>query len=289
MKNLIKAVLGYLGLENFGRAVYARISRRSIWLGHRIQLLLVRNRTLAASSGDLELILKLLRPEKVGTSLKRLGSNGDGGYLIPDDLIGIGSCFSPGVGENSDFEGDLAKLGIKSFLIDGTIEKLPFLDPLFHFTKKNLSVFPTSSSEVTFDEWVSANSNSADGDLILQMDIEGTEWGVLMNASNSLLEKFRIITIEFHDLHLISTKLGFDLIWSVLNKINKIFVVVHIHPNNWRIPININGIDIPPILEVTYLRRDRANFGVVNDFSNAKDVRNMPGLAEISLSRIWAN
>jgi len=287
MKNLIKVVLGYLGLENFGRAVYARISRRSIWVGHRIQLLLVRNRTLAASSGDLELILKLLRPEKVGTSLKRLGSNGDGGYLIPDDFIGIGSCFSPGVGENSDFEGDLAKLGIKSFLIDGTIEKLPFLDPLFHFTKKNLSAFPTSSSEVTFDEWVSANSNSTDGDLILQMDIEGAEWGVLMNASNSLLEKFRIITIEFHDLHLISTKLGFDLISSVLNKINKIFVVVHIHPNNWRIPININGIDMPPILEVTYLRRDRANFGVVNDFTNATDVRNMPGLAEISLSHIW--
>ena len=289
MKNLIKSILGYLGLENFGRAIYARISRRFIWLGHRVQLLLVRNRTLATSSGDLGLILKLLRPEKVGASLIRLGSEGDGGYLVPDDLNGVVSCFSPGVGDNSDFEKDLAKLGIKSFLIDGTIEALPFLDPLFHFTKKNLSIFPINSSEVIFDEWVRNNSKSSDGDLILQMDIEGAEWGVIMNTSDSLLKQFRIMTIEFHDLHLLSTKLGFDLISSVLNKIHKNFVVVHIHPNNWRIPINIKGIDIPPILEVTYLRRDRANFGVVNDFTNAKDVRNMPGLAEISLSRIWTN
>ena len=45
--------------------------------------------------------------------LIRIGSPGDGGYLVPNDLEGISTCFSPGVSETADFEGtseaDLAK------------------------------------------------------------------------------------------------------------------------------------------------------------------------------------
>lgn len=36
--------------------------------------------------------------------LIRLGPNGDGGYLVPDDLTGIEACFSPGVCATSEFE-----------------------------------------------------------------------------------------------------------------------------------------------------------------------------------------
>ena len=287
MRHLIKSILSSLGLESLGRASYARFSRRFIWIGHRIQIFLVMKRTLAASSRDLSLIINFLRPEKVGASLIRIGSDGDGGYIIPDDLVGIVSCFSPGVGDNSDFEKDLASRGIKCYLTDGTVEEPPLLDPLFHFTKKNLSVFPINSKEIKFDDWVNDNLDPLGEDLILQMDIEGSEWGIILNTPDSLLQNFRIMTIEFHDLQLISTKLGFDLISNVLNKIHKNFAVVNIHANNWRLPVRVHEIDIPPILEVTYLRRDRANLGIPNDFTNAKNFRNMPGLAEINLSSLW--
>ena len=287
MRHLIKFILSGLGLESLGRAIYARFSRRFIWIGHRIQIFLVMKRTLAASSRDLSLIINFLRPEKVGASLIRMGSDGDGGYIIPDDLVGIVSCFSPGVGDNSDFEKDLASRGIKCYLTDGTVEEPPLSDPLFYFAKKNLSVFPINSKEIKFDDWINDNLDSLGEDLILQMDIEGSEWGIILNTPDSLLQNFRIMTIEFHDLQLICTKLGFDLISNVLNKIHKNFAVVHIHPNNWRLPVKVHGIDIPPILEVTYLRRDRANFGIPNDFTNAKNFRNMPGLAEINLSSLW--
>ena len=287
MRHLIKSILRSLGLERLGRAIYARFSRRFIWIGHHIQIFLVRKRTLAASSRDLSLIVNLLRPEKVGASLMRIGSDGDGGYIVPDDLVGIVSCFSPGVGDNSDFEKDLASRGIKCYLTDGTVENPPLSDPLFHFSKKNLSVFPINSKEIKFDNWINDNLDSLSEELILQMDIEGSEWGIILNTSDSLLQNFRIMTIEFHDLQLISTRLGFDLISNVLSKIHKNFAVVHIHPNNWRLPIRVHGIDVPPILEVTYLRRDRANFGVPNDFTNAKNFRNMPALPEINLSSLW--
>jgi hypothetical protein len=34
------------------------------------------------------------------------------------------------------------------------------------------------------------------GDLILQMDIEGAEWPVILNASQEVLTRFRIIVLE---------------------------------------------------------------------------------------------
>ena len=42
------------------------------------------------------------------TNLIRLGNDGDGGYLVPDDLNGIEACFSPGVAGNVNFEKALA-------------------------------------------------------------------------------------------------------------------------------------------------------------------------------------
>ena len=59
------------------------------------------------------------------TNLIRLGNEGDGGYLIPDDLNGIEACFSPGVADNVNFEKALAERKIPSYLLDKSINKLP--------------------------------------------------------------------------------------------------------------------------------------------------------------------
>ena len=47
-------------------------------------------------SRSIELLTRLY-PYDSGHTLLRLGPNGDGGYLVPDDLDGITHCFSPGV------------------------------------------------------------------------------------------------------------------------------------------------------------------------------------------------
>jgi hypothetical protein len=47
-----------------------------------------------------ELLLNFLnkiKPLPTKHKLIRLGSGGDGGYLVPDDLAGISSCFTAGV------------------------------------------------------------------------------------------------------------------------------------------------------------------------------------------------
>ena len=42
-------------------------------------------------------LIKKLQPYNVGKDLIRLGAKRDGGYLVPDDLVEIEACFSPGV------------------------------------------------------------------------------------------------------------------------------------------------------------------------------------------------
>ena len=67
-------------------------------------------------------LVKKLRPIKTKFPLIRVGSKNDGGYLIPDDLKGISTCFSPGVDINSSFENDLLmRKNINSHLADFSV------------------------------------------------------------------------------------------------------------------------------------------------------------------------
>lgn len=53
--------------------------------------------------------LSLVRPVHTGYDLVRIGGEGDGGYLVPDDFEGMKTCFSPGVSFVSDFEEHIAR------------------------------------------------------------------------------------------------------------------------------------------------------------------------------------
>lgn len=64
-------------------------------------------------------VLKVLAPVNLGCPYVRIGGNGDGAYIIPDDLIGIKTCISPGVCNSKHFEDEIEKdCGIGSILID---------------------------------------------------------------------------------------------------------------------------------------------------------------------------
>jgi hypothetical protein len=52
--------------------------------------------------GSLRIYLDTLHPVKF--NLLRIGGDSDGGYLVPDDLENISSCFSPGVSDIFNFE-----------------------------------------------------------------------------------------------------------------------------------------------------------------------------------------
>ena len=255
-----------------------------------IQVKFFSNPKLSSSREQVLGILKLMRPTPSPTPLIRLGPAGDGGYLVPDDLEDIKACFSPGVSDEAGFELAFANRGVPCFLADASVPEEPvkheniFFDPLF------LGPISDSKKFISLKDWVDQKSVES-GDLILQMDIEGAEYEVLSSAPAALLKRFRLIAIELHNFEFILTnKLSAQSFEAFLNLLLEYFEVVHIHPNNNRRPVFHKGIEIPPVIEMTLLRKDRflgkQSLGPVS-LPHPLDSDNSPRRKHLTFSSDW--
>lgn len=233
-------------------------------------------------------LISRIHPISTEKELIRLGADSDGGYLVPNDLKGIEACFSPGVGQFSSFEEACFKQGIKIFLADYSVDS-PNLNPQeikFNFLKKYIGS-KSDDKFVTLDEWVAQSNISDYSDLILQMDIEGFEYESLISLSSSLLNRFRIIVVEFHDLDKLWNPEFYRFASIVFDKLLHNHNCVHLHPNNCYPVFEKDGIEIPPIMEFTFLRKDRVKeFSYANTFPHALDVDNEIG-THIPLPSTW--
>lgn len=200
---------------------------------------------------------KLLFIYDSGHELKRIGGGGgmsvnDGGYLIPDILNEIQFNISPGVGLSTSFEDDLLQHGIKSFLIDGTVD----YNGKHFFLKKNLSSY-NDLKNITLDSFIANNSIiNKSSNLMLQMDIEGAEIENLLSVSEETLKKFKVLVIEFHNFEGLHNISFLKLYHSVFIKILKYFTIIHIHPNNFGKVVYLNNMKVPDIMEFTFIRND---------------------------------
>ncbi len=234
----------------------------------------------------LQEFFKMVYPIDAGYPLLRIGGTGDGGYLVPDDLEGINFCFSPGVSTVADFELTLAGRGIKSFLIDHSVQAAPVSHPLIEFERKFLGI-NNDEIYVRLDDWVKTKAPDSDNS-ILQMDIEGAEYDVLFDVSIETLQKFRILIIEFHHLDDLILAGNFKLFDLIFKKITKYFDVIHNHPNNCAPPYQYGAFEIPPIMELTFLRKDRVKQRIpVTRFPHALDHRNVDDMEDYALPKCW--
>jgi len=237
----------------------------------------------------LQTFMHKLFPVSAGMELIRLGPERDGGYLVPDDLVGIEACFSPGVSFVSGFEKDCADLGMKVFLADRSVEQPAEPHNLFCFTKKYIGV-TTNEDFMSIDEWVASSLPQSQSDLLLQIDIEGYEYETFLGISDSLLRRFRIIVAEFHSLHYLWSQPFFALASHAFEKILQTHSCVHIHPNNYNPPLNSGGICIPPVSEFTFLRNDRiSNRQYANIFPHSLDSDNSADNPHFPLPKCWYN
>ncbi len=231
-------------------------------------------------------LIKRLRPLDCGTDLIRIGGEGDGGYLIPNDLEGIEYCFSPGVSSVSDFENHLADLHIKSFLADYSVANPPVIRPEIVFDKKFLGA-SDRDPYITLASWKEKYLKDYSGDLLLQMDIEGSEYEVIFNTPDKLLDQFRIVIIEFHDLERLFDPFGFPLLSSCFEKLLQFFYVVHIHPNNYYRSVKKDGVEIPLYMEFTLLNKRRVRSTKPQSvFPHKLDRDNMPW-KPLPLPKCW--
>ena len=234
----------------------------------------------------LQRFLAEIRPVTTNHPLVRIGGNADGGYLVPDDLEGIDACFSPGVAQTAEFESQMAARGIRCFMADFSVDGTPVQHPLFHFEKRFLG--PVNDEKfMTLGNWVDRCAPQSDN-LILQMDIEGSEFGVFLEAETALLSRFRIMVVEFHSMQSLWEERGFELIRLTFLKLLKKFEIVHIHPNNNGGLLSQNGLVIPPLLEFTFLRKDRVATKVhTAAFPHPLDRQNVPSKKDVALPQCW--
>ncbi len=214
-----------------------------------------------------------LHPRDAGVPLVRLGPDTDGGYLVPDDLDGIVACFSPGVGDATGFDDACAARGMRVFQADGTVA-----DPGrgHHFVDRNLGR-ADSDTTITLGSWV-AQADPGPGDLLLQMDVEGAEYEVLLATPPEVLARFRVIVLELHHLAALGDGAVFRLFRATLDRLLAGHTCVHAHPNNVVPPARVDGIVVPPLLEVTFLRDDRVRGdGFVTEFPHPLDRDNVAG------------
>jgi len=224
---------------------------------------------------QLQDLLESLYPVKTKFELVRIGGNNDGGYLIPNDLEGITACFSPGVDVTASFEKDLLERGIKSHLADASVDAPPGGLEVASFTKKYLDGVNTDGY-MTLTSWMHEQL-AIMGDYILQMDIEGGEYATILTADRNTLNSFRIIVIEIHDVqHWFNNPLAWGIVQTFFAKLLQDFNVVHNHPNNNCPFIEVDGILMPTVFELTLLRKDRAEpEGFVTKFPHRLDQPNV--------------
>lgn len=242
------------------------------------------------SKSDLEVFLSRFREKYISCELVRVGGEGDGGYLHPNNLEEIVYCFSPGVSCTADFEKELSdKYNIKSFMADASVTEPPILDGNFKFIRKFLGVC-TKDQFITLSDWISESIGESKANKILQMDIEGSEYDVLMYEDAEVLASFSSMIIEFHGLQKLFEKDFLRMFSTIFEKIYKHFSICHVHPNNCCGTATLDGIGVPRVMEVTFVRNDlleKVSSTRMTHLPHPLDRKNVERKSDIVMPEIW--
>ena len=213
--------------------------------------------------------LRYIKPVFIDKNLIRLGSRHDGGYILAEDLLNSSVSYSLGVGANSWFDMVLESKGYSIYLYDNTQNHIikdgkeyviPEDQNLF-FNKIGIDSYNHGNFK-TIDQIIVDNNHTEKTNMLLQCDIEGSEWDIFSSISQNTLIKFSQILIEFHTLHqnMIDDK-KYDKMLTSFKNLAENFVPFHVHGNNCTVPSTfvIDGKNVPNTLEVSYVRKDLVN------------------------------
>jgi hypothetical protein len=176
-----------------------------------------------------------------GIQKQRIGSKYDGGYVVCLDVYNdYDIIMSGGAGNNISFEKELISILDQNCVIyDHTIDIQNINNTKLVHSKTILS-----KNNQHFFDLINTHNN-----IFLKLDIEGGEYELLEYLTQQQVERFKQIVIEIHDPYL---SIRFDLI-------KKLFIghkLIHLHANNCCGTVNVFGIDMPRIVELTLIRND---------------------------------
>jgi hypothetical protein len=219
--------------------------------------------------------LKLSYPAE--TTFTRLGSVGDGGYVMADDINKNDYIISLGVDKNVDFEKDVAKISNHIFMYDNSIDELPEPVEGALFFKKTMGTKADGHTSL-------ADCILTKFDYILKMDIEGAEFDVLNDASTQTLSKFRQITMEVHWMNQLTDKEFYTRALAAFEKLRLTHTPVLVHPNNDRPLMILGNAPVPVVFEILYLRNDSYTWWESSNPFEGLSANNNVDVPEMSLS-----
>ncbi len=226
-------------------------------------------------------VAKFLREIKIydcHLTKTRIGDEQDGGYVALKEICEkTDVLYTLGVGDDVSFEMDfMNRFPVKEIkLFDPAIRRSPVEQSKFVFFK--IRVGP--KHHTLNDIWKDGFSRA-----LLKMDVEWDEWEILKQVSNKELLKYDQLLIEFHvipvkffpgpqekvmdfpytpyfrgfleSVHDKINDILFGMYYEVMKKLNWLFYGYHIHANNSLAKINVNGHSFPPLIEMSFVRKD---------------------------------
>lgn len=211
---------------------------------------------LDAFAQDTRRILRYLRPQAVRDIAKvRLGKDADGGYNCLDDFAGIDTAFSLGINDDISWDLDAAERGLTIYQFDHTVSDPAPDDPRMIFQRKRIDRISGPDTQ-SLGDLIGAYDKRLDRpNLVLKMDIEGGEWGVLDATTEDDLGRLAWIVCELHYFQGLAQRHHRELVDRCLDKIARRFAVVHVHSNVWGGYTSLANIVVPNVIEVTFANR----------------------------------
>lgn len=130
----------------------------------------------------------------------------------------------------------------------------------------------------------------------MKMDIEGHEFRILPTMiENNYISKIKQLVVEIHspaDIELFPNyfkglqDIKNEHMFNLINNINKTHTLVHFHANNGPKMHTINGINVPNVFELTFIRNEFITEKIRNTDSlpTSLDMKNIVNKPDYSFS-----
>ena len=190
----------------------------------------------------------------------RIGSQSDGGYVVPSIARASSLVVSIGIGNEISFDRELAERGAHILQFDHTIPGPPLEHPAMQYFKIGWSPFDGDTlwslrTMMSHADWTHARHP------VLKFDTEGAEWEAIDHTAIDDLDRFSVIVGEFHDLDRLGERAFFEKARAVFSKLAERHACVHLHGNNFSGFATVLGIPVPKVVELSYVHRSRVLVG----------------------------
>jgi hypothetical protein len=181
---------------------------------------------------------------------RRVGRNGDGGYVVPD--LEYNKVVSIGIGHETSFEEDASLFNSRIFMFDHTVSAPSNMHQNVQFYKIGVAEKP-GLNFMTFEAIIEIAQLDESENNLLKVDIEGSEYDALYMKNFS---QFAVVVIELHHLDKVLYSKNFAKFAMLFEKLSSEHHLFHAHANNWGKLFNFGNIVIPNVIELTFIRQN---------------------------------